>query len=51
MKTQIQLGFRRQQVYNKAQDHPKIIEKLKEEVYKANMDLPKYGLLLLPGAM
>ena len=24
-----------------------MLEKLKEEVYKANMDLPKYGLVTL----
>ena len=28
-----------------------MLEKLKEEVYRANMDLPKYGWLRLPGEM
>ena len=28
-----------------------MLEKLKEEVYKANMDLPKYGLVTLHGEM
>ena len=28
-----------------------MLEKLKEEVYKANMDLPKYGLVTLHGVM
>ena len=28
-----------------------MLEKLKEEVYKANMDLPKYGLVTFTGEM
>lgn len=30
---------------NKVQEERIMLEKLKEEVYKANMDLPKYGLV------
>ena len=30
---------------NKIQEEKTMLEKLKEEVYKANMDLPKYGLV------